>query len=66
MKRLECDVCDVTFEAEDFEGWFKQMMPHYMADHANIMKQNEGKSKEDGEKWMAEAKKRFEEAQSLA
>ncbi len=62
MKTLSCDMCDTTFDAETFEAWFKQMMPHYMADHADVMEASKNKTKEDGEKWMAEAKKRFEDA----
>lgn len=62
MKTLSCDICDTTFDAETFEEWFKQMMPHYMADHADFMEASKDKTKEDGEKWMAAAKKRFEDA----
>lgn len=62
MKTLSCDICDTTFEAATFEEWFQQMMPHYMADHADFMEANKDKPKEEGEKWMAAAKKRFEDA----
>lgn len=62
MKTLSCDMCEATFDAESFEEWFKQMMPHYMAEHADIMEASKNKTKEDGGKWMAAAKKRFEDA----
>ena len=62
MKTLSCDICDTIFDAETFEEWFQKMMPHYMADHADFMEASKNKTKEDGEKWMAEAKKRFEDA----
>jgi len=38
------------------------MASGWNAEHADIMKQMEGKPKEEGEKWMAEAKKRFDTA----
>ena len=62
MKTLKCDICDTSFEAENFEAWFKAMHSHYMTTHADIMKAMGDKPKEEGEKWMAEAKKRFESA----
>jgi hypothetical protein len=60
MKTLSCDVCDETFSAETFEGWFKQMLTHYTADHADVMAANADKPKSEGEEWMAEARARFE------
>ena len=62
MKTLSCDICETTFDAETFEEWFQQMMPHYMVDHADVMEASKNKTKEDGEKWMAAAKQRFEDA----
>ncbi|MGH1375265.1 MAG: hypothetical protein ACRBCK_02860 [Alphaproteobacteria bacterium] len=62
MKTLSCDICDQTFTAENFDGWFEQMLGHYMADHADVMQANKGKSKEEGMQWMAQAKARFEAA----
>lgn len=38
------------------------MHTHYASDHADLMKAMEGKPKEEGEKWMAEAKARFDAA----
>ncbi len=62
MKKLSCDICNVEFTADTFDGWFQQMMPHYMADHADVMAANKDKTKEEGAQWMAVAKTRFEEA----
>lgn len=62
MKTLSCDLCDRTFDAESFEDWFEQMKPHYMAEHADFMAEAANKSKEEGMKWMADNKARFEAA----
>ena len=62
MKTLKCDVCDSDIQGEDFDAWFKAARDHWMAEHADLMKEMEGKPKEEGEKWMAEAKRRFEAA----
>jgi len=37
-----------------------QMMPHYKNDHADVMEANKNKTKEDGMKWMAENRARFD------
>ena len=60
MKTLSCDMCDKEFSAATFEDWFEQMKPHYMSDHADIMASNANKSKEDGMKWMADMKAKFD------
>ena len=60
MKTLSCDICDKEFSAETFEDWFEQMKSHYMTDHADIMAKNANKSKEEGMKWMADMKAKFE------
>lgn len=57
---MPCDMCDQQFSAESFDEWFGQMKGHYMSDHANVMKQNANKTKEDGMKWMADMKAKFE------
>ncbi len=62
MKTLKCDICDTNIQGEDFDAWFKAARAHWGAEHANVMKEMAGKPKEEGEKWMAEAKKRFEAA----
>ena len=60
MKTLKCDICDTDIQGEDFNAWFQAAHTHYVTDHADVMKEMEGKPKEEGEKWMAEAKTRFE------
>ena len=63
MKKLSCDLCEAEFEAADFDGWFGQMKIHYMADHADVMKDMQANyTKEDGEKWMSDARARFDAA----
>lgn len=57
MKTLKCDLCEATAEGETFEDWMKNLMPHYMQDHADVMKTS---TKEDQAKWMVENKARFE------
>ena len=62
MKTVKCEVCGADIKGDNFEAWFKTAHGHWMTSHADLMKQMEGKPKEEGEKWMAEAKKRFESA----
>ena len=62
MKTLKCEVCDSDIEGEDFEAWFTAARAHWMAEHEDLMQEMAGKPKEEGEKWMAEAKKRFDAA----
>ena len=61
MKTVKCDLCDVTAQGETFEEWMKALYPHYMEAHPEIMN-DPSKTKEDGEKWMAENKIRFDAA----
>ena len=61
MKTLKCDLCEVTAEGETFEEWMKALHPHYSVAHPEVMA-DPNKTKEDGEKWMAENKARFEAA----
>ena len=60
MKTMSCDMCEKEFSAASFDDWFGQMKTHYMADHADVMAQNANKSKEEGMKWMADMKAKFE------
>ncbi len=60
MKTQSCDMCETEFSAETFDGWFEQMKKHYMSDHAEVMAQSANKSKEEGMKWMADMKAKFE------
>lgn len=60
MKTMTCDLCETEFSAESFEEWFEQMKGHYMSDHADFMEASKNKSKEEGMKWMADMKAKFE------
>lgn len=62
MKSLKCDICEVQIQGETFEEWFKAMHTHYTTAHADVMKEMMNKPKEDGDKWMADAKAKFEAA----
>jgi hypothetical protein len=64
MKTLKCDRCEFSAEAQDFDVWTKIMHGHWLADHADVMKemQEKPKAKEEGEKWMADMRKLFEDA----
>jgi hypothetical protein len=61
MKTLKCDLCEVTAEGETFDEWMKALYPHYSAAHADVMA-DPARTKEDGAKWMAENRVRFEAA----
>ncbi len=60
MTTMKCDMCEQEFSAESFEEWFKQMQEHYMKDHKDFMEQAKNKTKEEGMKWMAEMKAKFD------
>ncbi|PCI25444.1 hypothetical protein COB57_01855 [Candidatus Peregrinibacteria bacterium] len=62
MKSVQCDLCETKIQGENFDAWFQSALSHWKANHADVMKAMANKSKEDGEKWMAEAKRKFEEA----
>lgn len=62
MKSLKCDACEFKAQGATFDDWFKAMHAHYTAEHADLMKAMAGKPKEEGEKWMAEAKAKFDAA----
>ena len=61
MKTLKCDLCDHEAQGETFEQWMQALMPHYKEAHSEFM-QDSSKTKEDGERWMTENKKRFDAA----
>ena len=61
MKTLKCDLCDVTADGETFEEWMQALHPHYNEAHPEVMS-DPNKTREDGERWMAENKARFETA----
>jgi hypothetical protein len=62
MKSLKCDICEFEAQGETFDDWFKAMRAHYSAEHADWMKAMAGKpeAKEEGEKWMAKARAKFD------
>ena len=62
MKTLKCEICGADIKGEDFGSWFKAAHAHWASKHADEMKAMERKPKEEGEKWMAEAKKKFDAA----
>ena len=62
MKTVACEVCGAGIQGEDFDAWFKASHTHWVAQHADVMKEMENKPKEEGMKWMAEAKKKFDAA----
>ena len=59
-------MCEVTAEGETFEAWMEALKPHYAEAHADIMQKhsdNPEEAKKGMEKWMADNKARFEEAE---
>lgn len=66
MKTLKCDLCEHKAQGETFEEWMNALMPHYMQDHADVMKGKEGQTQEEQQaemqKWMIDNKARFEAA----
>jgi len=62
MKTLSCDICTESFSATSFEAWFQQMQAHYINDHADVMASMAGKSKSEGDAWVAAARARFDAA----
>lgn len=59
MKTLSCDLCDHEESADTFDDWMKKLMPHYKSAHADVMADS-SKTKEDGMRWMADNKARFD------
>ena len=62
MKKLKCDLCAHEAKGETFEAWMEALKPHYFAAHPEVMK-DPTKTKADMEKWMVEARKRFDAAE---
>ena len=65
MKTLKCDLCDHEAQGETFEAWMSALRPHYMEAHADVMNDSsrtEEEQQEEGKRWMAENKKRFDAA----
>ena len=61
MKQLKCDLCGHMAKGETFEAWMQNLMPHYKTAHGDVMADS-SKTKEDGMRWMAENKARFDAA----
>jgi hypothetical protein len=61
MKTLKCDLCDATADGETFEEWMAALRPHYLEAHADVMN-DPSHTEEDGKRWMAENKARFDAA----
>lgn len=68
MKTMNCDACDTSFSAENFEGWVEQMKPHYAQAHADVMAShatgNEEENMKKMKEWMDQAKQRWESVES--
>ena len=63
MKSLKCDLCDHQITGDTFENWFSNARKHWEQMHQDVMKKmQETGTKEEGQKWMAEAKRKFEAA----
>ena len=62
MKEMKCLDCEKTFKAETLEGMMQTMMPHYMSDHADLMKEG---TEEKKKVWMEKFNKDWEEAKEV-
>ena len=60
MKTLKCEICGQDVQGEDFGVWFQAMHTHWTTAHADVMKEKMNAPKEEGDKWMADAKAKFE------
>lgn len=52
-------MCGEAIEGETFDDWFKSMHAHYTTAHADVMAAMADKPKEEGMKWMEEARAKF-------
>lgn len=67
MKKMKCDQCEMALSGETFEDWFRASHAHYSSHHPEIMKQMmETGTKEDGAKWMEEARNRWNAIKPVA
>ena len=60
MKTMKCDLCGHEASGENFQEWMKNLMPHYMESHADVMS-DPSKTKDDMEKWMKENQEKFDQ-----
>ena len=65
MKMMKCDLCEHEARGETFEAWMEALKPHYFTAHPEVMGDST-KTKADMEKWMAEAKIRFDAAENIS
>ena len=59
MKTITCLDCEVQFSGETKEELMKNMMPHYMEAHKDVM---ETGNEEKKQVWFAEFERRWNEA----
>ena len=59
MKSLQCDQCELAFEAETFDAWIAQMKEHYMQEHKDVMEKPRENPQKEMRKWMVEERERF-------
>ena len=62
MKELKCLDCEKTFKAETSNEMIQTMMPHYVSDHAEMMKSG---TEEDKKLWFEKFNKEWEEAEEI-
>lgn len=61
MKKVKCDLCDYVADGASFEEWMKNLMPHYINAHPDVMSDT-SKGASDRDRWMSENRRRFEQA----
>jgi hypothetical protein len=69
MKSMKCDVCEATFQADDFSGWMEQMKGHYVEAHKDVMSSEDTGSMEQNMQkmlaWMNEMKAKWETVEEM-
>ncbi len=62
MKQMKCLDCGEMFKAKTPNEMMKEMMPHYMKKHSEMMK---GQNKETQEEWMQRFDKEWKKAKDI-
>ena len=62
MKEMKCLDCEKTFTSNSPDEMMKTMMPHYMSDHKEIMKEGTEESKKV---WMEKFHKNWEASKEI-
>ncbi len=62
MKKFKCYDCEKVFEAETSKEMLNKMHPHYMSEHADIIKKG---TKEEGDAWMEKFNKDWENTEEV-